>query len=109
MDLGTPSGSETGFRRPYLVIQNNLANDSRINTVMVCPLTSNLGRGDISGNVRLTRGEANLPQASVVVVSQVMHVDKRELHEFVGSLSVRRVRQVLNGIYGILEPREPVD
>jgi len=57
-----PSGSEPGYRHPHVVIQNNLFNRSRINTVVVCTLTSNLKRSKAPGNVTLSKGEANLPK-----------------------------------------------
>ena len=56
------------------------------------------------GNVRLERGEANLPKSSVVNVSQILAVDKGDLTEKIGSLSPERLRQVLDGLYLLLEP-----
>ena len=107
VDLGDPEGSEPGYRRPYVVVQNNLVNASRVRTVVTCALTSNLGRAAIPGNVALRVGEANLPKPSVVVVTQIYTVDRSDLDEKIGSLSLRRVRQILDGIALILEPREP--
>jgi mRNA interferase MazF len=76
VDLGEPTGSEPGYLRPYVVIQNNALNSSRIKTVIVCALTSNLRRAAGQGNVLLEVGEANLPDQSVVNVSQIFTVDK---------------------------------
>jgi mRNA interferase MazF len=104
--LPEPSGSEPGFLRPYVVVQNNLVNQSRIQTVIVCALTSNLKRAEAPGNVLLEDGEAGLPKLSVVNVTQIVTVDKRDLGEYIGALSPRRVRQVLDGIALVLEPRE---
>lgn len=106
IDLGTPRGSGPGYLRPYVVIQNNAYNRSGIQTVVVCALTSNLDRGNIPGNVRLRKGEANLPRPSVINVTQLYTVDKQELGEKIGTVSHDRVRQLLQGIYLILEPRE---
>ena len=106
VDLGVPSGSELGFRRPHVVIQNNLFNQSRISTVVVCPLTSNLKRASAPGNVQLFSGEANLPKPSVVNVSQLFTVNKSDLIEKIGTLSSSRLRQVLGGIDIVLQPRE---
>ena len=66
IDFGDPSESEPAYRHPHVVIQNNLYNRSRINTVVVCSLTSNLKRSKAPGNVTLNRGEANLPKKSIV-------------------------------------------
>jgi len=53
----------------------------------------------------LENGEANLPKQSVVNVSQLSTVDKRDLGEKIGTLSSRRVRQILDGIRMLTEPR----
>jgi len=107
LDLGRPSGSGPGCRQPHVVVQNNLFNGSRIATVVVCSLTSNLRRAAAPGNVLIRRGEASLPQQSVVNVSQIFTVDKTRLKERIGSLSPERMRAVLQGIGLLLEPREP--
>ena len=73
---------------------------------MVCALTSNLRRADAPGNVLLNEGEANLTKRSVVNVSQLFTVDKSQLDEYIGQLAERRVRQILDGIKLLTEPRE---
>jgi mRNA interferase MazF len=106
VDLGDPSGSGPGYRHPHVVIQNNVFNRSRINTVVVCVLTSNLKRAQAPGNVLLEKGEANLAQQSVVNVSQIFTVDKRDLVEKTGTLPRQRVHQILDGIWLLTEPRD---
>jgi mRNA interferase MazF len=106
IDLDEPSGSEPGYRHPHVVVQNNVFNRSRISTVVVCALTSNLKRAAAPGNVLLEPEEANLPKQSVVNVSQIFTVDKSQLYEKIGTLSKRRVREILDGIGLLLEPRE---
>jgi mRNA interferase MazF len=106
IELEEPSGSGPGYSHPHVIIQNNVFNRSRINTVVVCALTSNIKRANAPGNVLLDGGEANLPKQSVIVVSQIFTVDKRQLGEYIGSLTKRRVNQVLAGIQLLTEPRE---
>jgi mRNA interferase MazF len=106
VNLDEPSGSEPGYRRPHLVIQNDAFNSSRINTAIVCSLTSNLRWARTPGNVLLDRGEANLPKQSVVIVTQIFTVDKTELTEKIGSLPRERMAQVLAGIGLGLKPRD---
>lgn len=106
VDLGELSGSEPGYRHPHMVIQNNVFNRSRISTVVMCALTSNLRRARAPGNVVLEKGEANLPRQSVVNVSQIFTVDKRDLEERIGTLSHRRTRQILDGVRLVIEPRD---
>jgi mRNA interferase MazF len=105
IDLGAPSGSGPGFRHPYVVVQNDMYNRSRLDTVVVCSLTSNLKRAEGPGNVLLEAGEGNLPKRSVVNITQIYTVDKDELIEKIGTLSADRVQQILDGIYLLLEPR----
>jgi len=107
IEFDAPSGSEPGYRHPHVVIQNNVFNRSRINTVVVCALTSNLRRATAPGNVLLDPGEANLPKQSVINVSQIFTVDKSQLGEKIGTLSARRMREILNGIRLLTEPRDP--
>jgi mRNA interferase MazF len=69
-------------------------------------LTSNLRRVNSPGNVLLEAGEADLPEQSVVNVSQILTIDKSQLGEKIGTLSAELVRQILDGIRLVVEPRE---
>ncbi|MBI5970263.1 MAG: type II toxin-antitoxin system PemK/MazF family toxin [Deltaproteobacteria bacterium] len=104
VELGAPKGSEPGYRHPHVVVQNNVFNESRINTVIVCALTSNLKRGNAPGNVSLHKGEGGLKKESAVNVSQVVTVDKGDLIEKIGSLSQGRVNQIIEGIRLLITP-----
>ena len=83
---------------PHVVVQENVFNHSRIETVIVCALTSNLQRATEPGNVLLDAGEGALPRQSVVVVSQISSVEKSRLGARIGSLSSARVDQVVAGL-----------
>jgi mRNA interferase MazF len=107
IELGEPGGSEPGYSHPHVVIQNNMFNQSGLNTLVVCVLTSNLKRAAVPGNVLLEPGEGDLPKQSVVVVSQIFTIDKRQLGEYIGTLSKRRVRQILDALKLLTEPRDP--
>ena len=91
-------GPVPGYPHPHVVVQDDVFNHSRITTVVVCALTSNLHRASEPGNVLLEAGEGDLPKRSVVVVSQVFSVEKARLGERMGSLSDARVEQVLAGL-----------
>ena len=106
VDLGQPSGSEPGYRHPHVVIQNNLFNASKISTVVICALTSNIKRSQAPGNVLLKKGEANLPKKSVVNISQIYTVNKSDLVEKIGKVSAKRFNEILEGIRLLTEPRE---
>ena len=91
-------GPVPSYSHPHVVVQDDVFNHSRITTVVVCALTSNLHRASEPGNVLLEVGEGNLPKQSVVVVSQISSVDKARLGERIGSLSDARVEQILAGL-----------
>jgi mRNA interferase MazF len=91
-------GSEPEGRRPALVIQHDRFNRSAIQTTVVAAITSNLRLAGMPGNVRLRKGEANLPRPSVVNVTQLRTVDRDRLTERVGHLAPARVREVLDGL-----------
>ena len=107
IDLGDPLGSEPGYRHPYVVIQSDTFNQSRIRTVVVCALTSNLRRGKAPGNVLLEEGEGHLPKRSVVNVSQLYAVDRESLSDKVGALSRERIVEIVDGVKLVLEPPAP--
>lgn len=107
IELDEPEGSEPGYKHPHVIVQNNLFNSSKIRTVLVCPLTSNLKRASAPGNVLLDKKETNLPKESVVNVSQVFTVDKSQLDEFAGSVPAKRMAEILAGIKLVIDPREP--
>ena len=106
VDLGIPQGSGLGYKHPHVIVQNNIFNLSRINTVVVCALTSNLKLSNAPGNVLLKKGEGGLKKDSVINISQIITVDKADLAEKIGRLSSARIRQIADGIRLLTEPRE---
>ena len=91
-------GSVPGVPHPHVVVQDDVFNFSRIHTVVVCALSSQLKKAGEPGNLLLEPGEANLPRPSVVVVSQLSSVPKSALGEYVGTLTAERADQILAGI-----------
>jgi len=83
---------------PHVVVQDDVFNRSRVHTVIVCALTTNLRRGGEPGNVTLEPGEGGLPKRSVVVVSQVVSVERTRLGAYIGTLEPHRVDAVLDGL-----------
>ena len=106
IDFGEPQGSAPGYRDPCIVIQNNVFNESRIASVVVCALTSNLKRVHAPGNVIIRKGEGNLTKDSVVNISQIATVDKTDLVEKIGSLSILKIADIIDGVKLLIEPRE---
>lgn len=96
--LPEPTGSGPGFRRPVLVVQSNSFNQSRISTVVVTVVTSNVALAEAPGNVRLAKSEAGLPRASVVNVSQLLTIDRALLTLRVKALSGQTMARVDEGL-----------
>ena len=99
LDFGPATGSAPAERHPCVVVQNDIFNRSAIRTSVVCLITSNLTRAKAPGNVLLKKGEASLPKASVVNVSQILTVDKAELTECAGNLSGPAAAAVRDGLH----------
>lgn len=99
IERGESANLEMGdYPHPYVVVQDDVFNHSRIHTVVVCALTTNLKRASYPGNVLLDVGEANLPKQSVVEVSKVSSIQKNQLGDYIGSLSEQRIKQILAGL-----------
>lgn len=101
-DLPSPSGSGPGYRRPVLVIQSNAFNESKISTVLVAVITSNLALSDAPGNVRLSKSSGGLSKVSVVNVSQLLTMDRGLLGKRVGPLPTRMMQRVDAGLKLVL-------
>jgi mRNA interferase MazF len=95
-------GSEPAGRRPAVVIQDDRFNRSAISTTIVAAITSNLRLAAMPGNVRLRKGEANLPLPSVVNVTQVRTVDRARVGKPIGALSEARIKEILHGLALVL-------
>lgn len=102
--LPEPVGSEPGSRRPVLVVQADSFNRSRIGTVVVVALTTNLRLAEAPGNVPLPAGVSGLPQDSVANVSQVLTADRSFLSARVSSLDAEIMAQVSQGLRLVLSP-----
>ena len=101
-ELGRPQGSGPGYRRPVLIIQSDTFNQSRIGTLVVATITSNVELADAPGNVRLSKKSTNLPRQSVVNVSQLVTVDRRFLLERIGQLTAAHLEAVDDGLRTVL-------
>ena len=101
-DLPSPAGSGPGYRRPVVVVQSDDFNLSRIQTVIVVAITSNMRLAAAPGNVAIGRRGTGLPRESVVNVSQLLTLDRRILTDKAGKLSAVKVREVQDGMRLVL-------
>ncbi len=101
-DLGEPIGSEAGYRRPVVILQTDAVNQSRIGTVICIPLTSNLTRAAIPGNVLLSAKTTRLDKDSVANTALIVAINKFVLIEQIGKISHRQIQQIFAGLDIIL-------
>jgi mRNA interferase MazF len=100
--LPNPSGSGPGFRRPVVVVQANPFNESRIGTVIVSVVTSNLALAIAPGNLRISKSESGLPQPSVINVSQLLTLDKALLTKRIKALPAPVIQLLNEGLRLVL-------
>jgi len=100
--LSRPVGSEPGFNRPVLIVQEDTFSQSKISTVIIVVLTSNLRLANAPGNVLIPKGVSGLSKDSVVNVSQLLTVNKAELIERIGVLPSTFQDSVDDGLRTIL-------
>ena len=97
------TGAEPKGRRPGHVIQNNIVNASKLNTVIMLAITSTMKFGELPGNVVLNKGEANMPKQCVINVTQIKSVAKSSLKEMIGSLNKNKMLEVNAGLNLVLD------
>lgn len=100
--LPAPSGSGPGFRRPVVVVQSNPFNQSRIATVLVATITSNLVLAEAPGNVRVSKTSSGLSKPSVVNVSQIVTLDRKLMARRVRALPADTMRKIDEGLRLVL-------
>ena len=98
VDFGIPLGSEVGFRRPVIILQNDVLNGSKLKSVVVLPLTTNTIYADIPNNMLLEKEITGLSKDSVTQPHLIVHVDKRRLSEKVKTLDAAILDRVLKGV-----------
>jgi mRNA interferase MazF len=97
-ELPHPTGSGPGFRRPVVIVQGDAFNASRLATVVVVPLTSNLRWASAPGNAVLSAVRTGLPRDSVANVSQIIAVDRSVLADRIGRLDDDQFLVILSGV-----------
>ena len=101
-ELPEPIASEPGFKRPVIILQTNEFNRSRIDTVVVVTITSNLKLAKAPGNILLPSAKTGLPKESVANVSQIITVDKQFLSEKIGQVDHLTMQQLNEGVELVL-------
>jgi len=101
-DLPEPSGAESGYRRPVIIVQADKFNRSEISTIIIAVITTNLRFANSLGNVSLTASQSGLPKGSVVNVTQLYTIDESLLLEYVSFVTDKKMEQINEGLRHVL-------
>jgi mRNA interferase MazF len=102
VDLGLPHGSEPGYKRPVLIIQNDHFNISKINTTVIVPLTTNTLYAEAPGNIFIPKEDSKLSKDSVIVISQIKVIDKNRLIEKISKVSKTIITEIEENLMFVL-------
>lgn len=104
-DFGIPFGSEPGFKRPVLIVQDDEFNRSSINTIVIVPFSTNVKLAEAPGNVYIESTDSGLSKDSVIVSSQVTAIDRRRILERISKIEKRFFGEIEDGIRIVLGMR----
>lgn len=102
-ELPAPTRSGPGKRRPVVVISADSYNLSQIGTVVAVAISSNIDLAAAPGNVAVPSERSGLSKDSVVNVSQIVTLDKRQLGERVAALDHDTLAQIEAGLRMVLD------
>jgi len=101
-EFGIPYGSEIGYTRPVLIVQDDSFNESRINTIVILPITTNLRLLNAPGNVLIRKKESKLPDDSVIIVAQLYAIDRGRFQKKISKVSKEIMEQIEVGMKLVL-------
>ena len=102
VEFGIPYGSEIGHTRPVLIVQDDSFNESKIKTIVVLPLTTNLRLLEAPGNVFLEKKVSKFLSDSAIIVSQLYAIDRNRFKEKILKVNKKIMEQVEIGMKLVL-------
>ena len=85
-DLNPRLGTESGKRRPVLIVQTDLLNHISHPSTIVCPLTTNISSGVDILRVQINDRADYLHQNCDIMIDQIRSIDNRRLIRKLGDL-----------------------
>ena len=99
VDFGSPRGSQPAKVRPAVVLQADWALETKLNTVLVVPVTSNVAHQRFPGNVLIPKAASGLEKDSVALVTQLGPVSREFLEPYpLTSLPEYLLTQIESGV-----------
>jgi mRNA interferase MazF len=102
-DLNLQLGTESGKKRPVLVMQTDLLNHISHPSTVICPITTNVKNRVEILRVHLSKGEANLQEDCDIMIDQIRAVDNRRLIKRLGKLPSHLISVVKENISIVLD------
>ncbi|SMO91205.1 type II toxin-antitoxin system PemK/MazF family toxin [Gracilimonas mengyeensis] len=102
-DLNPRMGTEAGKRRPVVVLQTDLLNESGHPSTIICPLTTNVQPQSKILRVGLIAGDNGLNEDCDIMMDQIRAIDNQRLIKRIGSLSESSKEKVLNNLAILLD------
>ena len=94
VDLEPVVGSETGKRRPCVVIQNDVGNKYAPTVIIAVITDAGNAKKPYRINVFVTKGKGGLTKDSVIQSNQIRTVDKQRLLKHRGKLPPNSMKEV---------------
>lgn len=101
-DLNPRFGTETGKRRPVLIVQSDLLNNIHPST-LICPLTTNIQPDSEVLRVHLKKGMANLKENCDIMIDQLRAIDNRRLQNRIGKIPSDKIENLKENFAAILD------
>jgi mRNA interferase MazF len=102
-DLNPQLGTETGKKRPVLIVQTNLLNQIPHPSTIICPITTNVQPDAEILRVHLKKGTANLNENCDVMIDQIRAIDNKRLIKKIGILPTNLIPKVKENIGIIID------
>ena len=96
-DLSPVVGSEQGGTRPVLIVQNDTGN-RHSPTVIAAAITSQTGKARLPTHINIAGGSVGLTKDSVILLEQILTIDKKRLREHMGRLDDKHMSMVNDAI-----------
>ncbi len=102
-NLNPKRRTEPGKKRPVVVVQSNLLNNTILNSTIVCPITTNVIESTNILRLHLKKAESKLDFDSDIMVDQLRSIDNKRFIQKLGVLPESMVRQIKNSLKNILD------
>ena len=102
-DLNPRVGTESGKKRPVVVVQTDLLNRTGHPSTIICPITTNVQLKSNVLRVHIKKGNTKLLKDSDILVDQLRAIDNKRLVEKLGSIPQSAKTQLKENLALILD------